>query len=199
MSLDIVSYLKPYLVLEGMLYRVVPSPGGNAEGERADVERMYDNLMHRFSYRGMSTPGVYADYDTRKMARGHEHKIALLVDTLLREGDTGRALALTRKWQEAFSTDVMPHDHSALPMAECLYRTGNTAEADAIAMDLLTRSTEWLEWLSTLSPQRRRGSAYTEYLWTHTLERTLGLLQRNGREELLNGQGLNIPTSKQKS
>lgn len=185
MNLDLVSYLKPYLVLEGLLYRVVPSPDGSAENERADVGRMYDNFMQRFSYGGLSSPGVYVDYDVRKMVYGHAHQMAVLVDALLRAGDKERALAVVRKWQEAFPDVTVPHDEAALVMAECLYRTGNTAEADAIAGRLLTRACEWLTWTSTLSTQRRRGSAFTEYVWFRAMERALDVLQRCGRDELL--------------
>lgn len=183
MNLDQLPYLRPYLVLEGLLYRVVPRPDGMAENERVDSGRMYDNLMHRFSYGGLSAPGVYADYDIRKMVRGHEHQMAILVDTLLRQGDTERALEVTRRWQEAFSTDNIRHDEAALVMAECLYRTGHTAEADSISEGLMARAREWLEWTSTLSPQRRRGSAYTEYVWGRVMERTMAVWQRCGREE----------------
>ncbi len=185
MNLDEVSYLRPYLVLEGLLYRIVPSPDGGEYKNRADVERMYDNFMHRFAYGNLSAPGVYADYDVRKMAYGHSHKMAILVDTLLRAGDVERALAVTRKWQEAFPSTTVPHDEAVLTMAECLYRTGNTAEADAIVNGLWKRAEEWLTWTSTLSPQRRRGSAFTEYVWSHAMERTQNVIRRCGRKDML--------------
>lgn len=185
MNLELVSYLKPYLVLEGLLYRVVPSPDGNAENGRVDTGRMYDSFMHSFSYGGLSSPGVYADYDVRKMSYGHEHQMAVLVEALLRAGDKERALSVVRKWQEAFPDVTVPHDESALVMAECLYATGNTAEGDAIAVRLLTRADEWLAWISTLSLQHRRGSAFTEYVWLRVMERALDVLQRCGRDDLL--------------
>lgn len=185
MSLDLLPFLKPYLVLEGMLYRIVPSYDENGGKMQIDVEHMYDNFMHGFAYGGLSHNGVYADYDVRKLAWGHTHQMAILTDTLLRAGDTARALDITRKWQETFPAGNIPHDDSALPMAECLYRTGNTAEADSIAEGLLTRSEEWLTWIYTLSPQRRRGSEYTEYVWLRTLERAMNTLALCKREEIL--------------
>ncbi len=184
MNLDEVSYLRPYLVLEGLLYRIVPSPDGSEDREHADVERMYDNFVHRFAYGNLSSSDVYADYDVRKMALGHIRQMAILVDALLSAGDMERALAVTRKWQEVFSSITVPHDEAVLVMAECLYKTGNTAEADAIVDGLLTRAEEWLAWISTLSQQRRRGSAFTEYVWSHVMERALNVLHRCGREEM---------------
>lgn len=185
MSLEQLPFLKPYLVLEGMLYRIVPSTDENGENVRINTECMYDNFMHGFRYGGLSHEGVYADYDVRKMAWGHEHQMAILTDTLMRAGDMKRALALTRKWQEVFPAKNIPHDDSALPMVKCLYRTGNTAEADSIVEGLLIRGEEWLSWIGTLSAQRRRGSAYTEYVWLRTMERAMNTLALCKREELL--------------
>lgn len=184
MSLEEISYLKPHLVLEGLLYRVAPldTTGGEV---RVDLERLYTNIMERFSYGGLSAADVYADYDVRKMAYGHQHKMATLIDTLLRQGDEERALSVVRKWQQEMSAQVIPYDEAALAMLHCLYHTGNDAEADALAADMLSRSNEWLEWIGTLRPERRRGSAFTEYQWRRIMEKTLSILYNYDRKELL--------------
>ena len=184
MDLDERAYIKPYLVMEGLLYRIAPN--ASAEKEiRIDVDKMYENIMERFVYGGLSTEGVYADYDVRKMVYGHQHKMGMLIDALLEQGDDVRALAVTRKWLEVFPRHVAPYDESALSMLRCLYQTGNTNDADVLAEDLITRSVEWLEWIHTLAPQRRKASYFTEYRWSKLLERTLGVLHHFDRQGLL--------------
>lgn len=183
MNTDDVSYLKPHLSLEGMLYRITPSDSLSSR-QRVDVDRMYDNIINRFAYGGLATEGVYADYDVRKMMYGHQHKFAVLIDSLLKQGDTGRALSVVRKWQKEFPQHVAPYDESSLSMLECLYITGNTTEADALAENLLSRSAEWVEWIETLRPQRRKASYLTEYRWLRVLERTLSLAHHYDRTEL---------------
>ena len=46
MGPDILSFLRDHLVLEGLAYRISPT----ATTQRIDVERLYDNIMHRFRY-----------------------------------------------------------------------------------------------------------------------------------------------------
>ena len=184
MDLDEKAYIKPYLVMEGLLYRIVLA--ASAEKEiRIDVDKMYENIMERFVYGGLSADGVYADHDVRKMVYGHQHKMSVLIDALLEQGDDVRALAVTRKWLEVFPQHVAPYDESALSMVRCLYQTGNTKEADALSENLIMRSVEWLEWIHTLAPQRRKASYFTEYRWNRLLERTLDVLHRYDRNELL--------------
>ncbi len=51
MGTDNLSFLHDHLVLEGLAYRISPE----ATGLRVDVERLYDNMMHRFRYGGLNT------------------------------------------------------------------------------------------------------------------------------------------------
>lgn len=184
MNIDERPYLKPHLVLEGLLYRIVPSETSETE-TRVNVERLYENIMENFSYGGLSACDVYADYDVRKMAYGHQHKMATLIDALLEQGDNERAVAVVRKWQKEMPPQVVPYDAAALSMLRCLYYTRHHTEADTLAGDMLSRSLEWLEWIETLCPERRRGSAFTEYQWRHTMEKTISLLYYYDRKELL--------------
>ena len=184
MNIDERPYLKPHLVLEGLLYHIVPSDTKETE-TRVNVERLYENIMKNFSYGGLSAGDVYADYDVRKMAYGHQHKMATLIETLLEQGDNERAMAVVRKWQKEMLQQVVPYDAAALSMLRCLYHTGHYAEADTLARDMLSRSLEWLEWIETLCPERRRGSAFTEYQWRRIMEKTISLLYYYDRKELL--------------
>ena len=54
---DILPFLRDHLVLEGLAYRISPT----AKSQHVDVERLYDNVMHRFRYGGLSTKGIYVD------------------------------------------------------------------------------------------------------------------------------------------
>jgi hypothetical protein len=167
-----------------MLYRIVPSDTSETE-TRVNVERLYENIMENFSYGGLSASDVYADYDVRKMAYGHQYKMATLIDALLEQGDNERAVAVVRKWQQEMPPQVVPYDAAALSMLNCLYHTGHHAEADTLARDMLSRSFEWLGWIDTLNPERRRGSALTEYQWKRIMNKIVSLLYHYDRKELL--------------
>lgn len=184
MNIDERPYLKPHLVLEGLLYHIVPSDTTEME-TRVNVERLYENIMENFSYGGLSAGDVYADYDVRKMAYGHQHKMATLIDALLEQSDNERAMAVVRKWQKEMPQQVVPYDAAALSMLRCLYHTGHYAEADTLARDMLSRSFGWLGWTETLRAERRCGSAFTEYQWKRIMEKTISILYNYDRKELL--------------
>ena len=164
-----IPYLRDHFVLEGLAYRIVPA----AEGPRADVERIYENVMHRFKYGGLSQPGLYVDEDVMHMARTHQYVMSILIDSLLAKGDKQRALAVAEKWEKELPSCNIPYNEAALSLASCFYEHGMTARGDAILSDLLTRSDEWLSWLGTIGARRQAGSSYTALEWLKTMQHTL--------------------------
>ena len=175
-------FLRDHLVLEGLAYRVSPT----ANGRQVDVERLYDNVMHRFRYGGLSTPGLYVDEDVKRLANSHQLIMGVLIDSLLQQGDTRRALAVCRKWQQELPPDNVPYTDAALSMARCYYVAGQPRQGDEITSSLLRRSSEWLSWIETIVPSRRQGSALSRYTWMQTLVQALALAEEYHRTALFN-------------
>ena len=178
---DELSYLRDHLVLEGVAYRVSPS----ATADRVDVERLYDNVMHRFRYGSLWRPGIYVDEDVKRMANTLQLVMAVLIDSLLEQGDTTRALAVCRKWQRELPPENVPYTDAALTMARCFYVSGLPSEGDLIVESLLRRSAEWLDWIDTFSPRSRRGVGQSASLWRQTLQKSLALAAQADRNHLL--------------
>lgn len=174
------SFLRNHLVLEGLAYRISPT----ATGQRVDVERLYDNIMHRFRYGGLNTKGIYVDEDVKRMADSHQLIMGILIDSLLQQGDVKRALTVCEKWQHEMPHENVPYTDAALSMARCYYMAGQYQQGDAIANDLLLRSDEWLSWIQTIRPKRRNGSRYSQYVWLQTMERALTVAAQFNRTEL---------------
>ena len=171
MGSDMLSFLRDYLVLEGLAYRVSPT----AKGQQVDVERLYDNVMHRFRYGGLSTKGIYVDEDVKRMAYTHQIVMGILIDSLLQQHDTKRALAVCRKWQREMPSENVPYSDAALSMARCYYLTNHHKQGDEIVSSLLRRSEEWLSWIETINPKRRSGSLLSQYTWMQTMKQALSL------------------------
>ena len=178
---DNLSFLRDHLVLEGLAYRVSPT----ATSQRVDVERLYDNIMHRFRYGGLNTKGIYADEDVKRMADTHQLIMGVLIDSLLQQGDLQRALSVCRKWQQELPHENVPYTEYALSMATCYYMVRQPEQGDAIVKDLLQRSAEWLSWIDTIVPSRRSGSFYTQHDWMQTMEHALAVAQQYQRTGLL--------------
>ena len=166
---DNLSFLRDHFVLEGLAYRISP----DTKGQRVDVERLYDNIMHRYRYGGLNHQGIYVDEDVKRMANTHQLIMGVLIDSLLQQGDLKRALAVCQKWQQEMPQENVPYTDAALSMARCYYLTRQPERADAIVNNLLRRSQEWLSWIETIIPSRRSGSLYSRYTWLQTMQQAL--------------------------
>ncbi len=177
---DCVPFLRDHLVLEGLAYRVSPT----ATKERVDTERLFDNVMHRFRFGGLNTPGIYVDEDVRHLANTHQLVMGILIDSLLEQGDTERALAVCRKWQQEMPKENVAYTEAALAMARCFYQAGLPLKGDEVAESLLRRASEWLTWIDSLTPRRRAASAYSHYIWMKTLQQAMAVVSHHDRKEL---------------
>ena len=181
MGSDILPFLRDHLVLEGLAYRISPT----ATTQMIDVERLYDNIMHRFRYGGLSTKGIYVDEDVKRMANAHQLIMGVLIDSLLQRGDIKRALNVCHKWQKEMPQENVPYTEYALSMARCHYMARQTERGDEIVSTLLRRSDEWLSWINTIKLSRRSGSLYNRYTWMQTMEQALVIAEQFERTELI--------------
>ena len=181
MGSDILPFLRDHLVLEGLAYRISPT----ATTQRIDVERLYDNIMHRFRYGGLSTKVIYVDEDVKRMANTHQLIMGVLIDSLLQRGDLKRALTVCHKWQKEMPQENVPYTEYALSMARCYYMARQPEQGDEIVSDLLRRSDEWLFWINTIKSSRRAGSLYNRYTWMQTMEQALVVAEQFERSKFI--------------
>ena len=181
MGSDILHFLRDHLVLEGLAYRISPT----ATTQRIDVERLYDNIMHRFRYGGLSTKGIYVDEDVKRMANTHQLIMGVLIDSLLQRGDLKRAVNVCHKWQKEMPQENVPYTEYALSMARCYYMAHQPEKGDEIVSSLLRRSDEWLSWINTIKFSRRAGSLYNRYTWMNTMEQALVVAEQFERNEFI--------------
>ncbi len=180
MGTDNLSFLHDHLVLEGLAYRISPE----ATGLRVDVERLYDNMMHRFRYGGLNAKGLYVDEDVKHMANTHQLLMGTLIDSLLQQNNLKRAMAVCRKWQQEMPSENVPYTEAALSMAKCYYMTGQPEKGDEIICNLLQRSSEWLSWIESIIPSRRSGSLYSQYTWLKIMQQALVVAEQYERNEI---------------
>ena len=181
MGSDILPFLRDHLILEGLAYRISPT----ATTQRIDVERLYDNIMHRFRYGGLSTKGIYVDEDVKRMANTHQLIMGVLIDSLLQRGDLKRAVNVCHKWQKEMPQENVPYTEYALSIARCYYMAHQHEKGDEIVSSLLRRSDEWISWINTIKLSRRAGSLYNRYTWMQTMEQALVVAERFERTEFI--------------
>ncbi len=107
--------LENYYQLEGLAYKVVPIHTRRKsilEMGRIDTDKMYDNVMNKFTWGRMNEPDVSLDYYTIRTLsvirfRSLHTRLSL---ALLEEGDTTRAVNVLDRCMELAPHHVMPFD-----------------------------------------------------------------------------------------
>jgi len=85
-------WMKDYLQLEGVTYKLVPiqtplDPRNPFDMGRVNTEKMY-NIVKKWDWGNMGSPDIYHDPETRKNSITYRSNLARLTENLLNEGDT---------------------------------------------------------------------------------------------------------------
>jgi len=136
--------LQPYFRLKGLAYQIVPLAGGGMQ--TADVDRMYDNMMNKFVWGNIEDPNIYLDENNRRMCRTLRMMFGTLIEQLMTQGDTTRALAAAEFCTKQIPSYNVPNDYTSLSVAQAFYLGGNTEAGNEIVKDLLKNADEYLAW-----------------------------------------------------
>ena len=147
--------LDPYLVQEGMAYRLLPvrNPGGMRE--LVDTDLMYKNVMEEMRFRGLDNPKANLNEDYRGFVQNHRSMFATLAEALALEGDTARAKEVLDYGMEKMPAEAVPYDVSTVAIAENYFRIGETETGTRIAMEIAKQFNEELTYLQN---KKRIGS-----------------------------------------
>ena len=155
--------LEIFFVQEGMAYRIVPiKTGGNEEGDFGTIDPvvMYENLMNKFKWGNAADPSVYLDENNRRMFSNFRRLFGNLGKSLLQNGDTVKAIEVTRRGLDIVPADKLPHDFFSIGLAEVLLRSGQKEEGDRLAGEIINYSKEYLEYSVGLNTDQRYGLDY---------------------------------------
>ncbi|HRG59610.1 MAG TPA: DUF2723 domain-containing protein [Bacteroidia bacterium] len=130
--------LEPYFQLEGLAYRLVPMRMQTFDGQtgKANTDIMYNNMMNKFKWGGMSTDGVYMDENNLRMTMNLRNNFARLAEALLAEGKTEQAKKALEKCMKEMPRKNIPYNYFMLPIAEVYYKLGMNKEANELLKDI---------------------------------------------------------------
>jgi hypothetical protein len=133
--------LEDYMQLEGFAYRLVPiftKSNSRFEAGRIDTEKLYDNLMNKFSYGHMEDPKVYLDdfhVRTMSIVRMRTRFIQLATE-LIHKGDTARANRVLDRCIELTPDSKIPYDHTIIQVANAYYQCNQFDKGNALVKAL---------------------------------------------------------------
>jgi hypothetical protein len=130
--------LQDYFQIEGLTYRLVPIRNNNYDGQtgRVLVDKMYDNLMNKFKWGGMETPGIYMDENNIRMTMNLRNNFARLAEELLKYNEKAKAVKVLDKCLAVMPKENIPYNYFMLPIAESYYKAGEIAKANKLVEDL---------------------------------------------------------------
>jgi hypothetical protein len=185
--------LEGFFLQEGLAYRITPfnfrqlgiAPQG---GYAVDSETMYDNLMNRFKFGGMNTPGIYIDETITRMGYTHRRLYTLLANQLIREGKKEKALAVLDKCEEEFPSFILPHNYwqsQSHLIGQAYLTLGETEKGTEILAQVANNEIEYLIWYLSLDEVRFATSFGEVRNSLSTLAKTLKIMERSGDKEVL--------------
>jgi hypothetical protein len=178
--------LEKYLHLEGLAYRLLPVKANTADGQIGEVNTtvMYDNLMNRFKWGNMNDPGVYIDETNARMVMNMRSLFGRLAEALIREGKTDSAKKVLDRCFEMMPETVIPYDFFTVPLISSLYKTGETAKANAIAEKLHKNIADDLAYYFSFPDRDLKDMDMSLQEAVFTVQRLSGVVRDAGQEKL---------------
>jgi tetratricopeptide (TPR) repeat protein len=185
--------LEPFFIQEGLAYRITPfnfRQLGLAQGGFAvDSETMYNNLMNRFKFGGMSNPGIYIDETITRMGYTHRRLYTMLANQLIREGKKDKALAVLNKCDEEFPASILPHNYwqsQSHLIGQAYLTLGETEKGMEILSQVADNDIEYITWYLSLSDNKFDASFNEVRNCLSTLVKTMQIMERSNDKETLN-------------
>jgi hypothetical protein len=155
--------LQGYFQLEGLTYRLVPFKGTSSDGQTGYVnaDKMYDNLMNKFSYGNVKEDNVYVDHNILRMCMNLRNNFARCADEMLRRNDIEKAEALLDKAVLEMPDHQVPFNYFMLPLIELYYKVGKSEKGEAIAKLMLERYESELDYYLGLKTEYYKSLGQT--------------------------------------
>jgi hypothetical protein len=156
-------WMKEYLQLDGLLYKLVPLRTKLAEKNSLDMgqidsDKMY-NLIMKWNWGNGYDTTIYHDPETKRNSISYRNNMARLMEQLINEGKTEKAkkiidLALTK-----MPTDYYGYYLTVEPFASGLYEVGEKAKARQLLEKLIGKYQENLTYFAGIQPSIQNGIA----------------------------------------
>ena len=156
-------WMKDYLQLDGLVYKLVPiktpiDKENPYDMGAIDSEKMNDIVL-KWSWGNGDLTTIYHDPETRKNSISYRTNMARLMEQLINEGKTGKAkkiidLALTKMPLDYYGYYTM-----AEPFASGYYKLGEKTKARELLERLMTKYKQNLTYYSNIQPSIQNGIA----------------------------------------
>lgn len=149
-------WLKDYLQLDGMVYKLVPvkntpsKDGGPLDMGQIDADKMYDIVM-KWDW-GNSDGNIYHDPETRRNSITYRTNLSRLMNQLIKEGQIDKAKKVINLAVTKLPLDKFGYYSLVESFTDGYYKVGEKAKAQDLLNKLVEKYKENLNYYSTLTP-----------------------------------------------
>jgi len=150
-------WLKDYLQLDGMVYKLVPvkntpsKDGGPLDMGQIDADKTYDIVM-KWDWGNSESEKIYHDPETRRNSITYRTNLSRLMNQLIEEGKIDKAKNVINLAITKMPLDKFGYYSLVEPFADGYYRVGEKAKAQDLLNKLVQKYKENLNYYSTLTP-----------------------------------------------
>jgi hypothetical protein len=172
-------WMKDYMQLEGMVYKLVPvktamkKDGSQMDMGQIDSEIMYNKVM-KWDWGNSESNRIYHDPETRRNSITYRMNLSRLMNQLIKEGKKAKAKNVIDLAMTKMPVDKFDYYSLVDPFAKGYYEVGEKAKAQQLLTQLIGKYTEDLNYYSQLSATEQVDIA-TEIITD--IERYRGLLE----------------------
>lgn len=163
--------LRPYVVMEGNTFRILPIMNTRPQNRFVNTEVAYTNIMKKFRFRGLQDPSVYYSEDYRNFVLNHRGSINEITDALLTKGDKDKAREVVLYNLAMMPDAAIPFDVSNARNVEMLFEVGEKEKAIEVATILGNRMIDMAEY--NISKRNFGSDTYNAIVVLSELQRVL--------------------------
>lgn len=186
-------WLKDYLQLDGMVYKLVPikkpvDRRNPFDMGRIDTEKMY-NIVMSWEWGNSDSTNIYHDPETRRNSISYRNQISRLADQLIKEGKTEKAKEVVDLVMEKLPVEYYEYYTLVEPFVKHYFRLGEKEKAIALYDQLAEKYQEKLFYFSTLSYAEQNYYFEEIYLDIERYRSLVTTLLYSEDEELIRSRG----------
>jgi hypothetical protein len=170
-------WMKDYLQLDGLVYKLVPIKTAVAKDNpfdmgRIDSDKMYD-MVTNWDWGNNGDPTMYHDIETRKNSLTYRGNLARLIETLIQEGELEKAEEIADLAMAKMPVNIFGFYTLLEPYIGAYYELEATEKARNLFMEVSQKYQESLTYYSSLSEYNQ--SKHIQNIYTD-IERYRGLV-----------------------
>ncbi len=134
-------WLKDYLQVDGMSYKLVPIKTASNKKNMLDLGRINSDVMYanikKIDWKNSNDSSLYIDVETRRNSISFRNMLTRLAETFIKENNFAKAEEILDLSVEKLPIKMYKHYSLALGLIENYYKIGKTKKAQKVANELI--------------------------------------------------------------